>query len=178
MDHLLNLRPMSFMVMMSFWAAAMAQGVPSLTAKTIETRTDGERVTVDMAGRPVLVYRYSDTPFKPYVSLLYTPGGINILRDSPPDHVHHHGLMYAVSIDGVDFWAEFDKASNGKQVHRGIDSRVRQNARSARVVVSGWVDWQAPDGTVLAQEKRKVSVVQREGLDATLVTWRTELATA
>ena len=54
-------------------------------------------------------------PYKLYVSELFTPSGIQVLRDSPHDHVHHRALMYAIGIDGVDFWSEFPDQQPAKQ---------------------------------------------------------------
>lgn len=47
----------------------------------------------------------SDQP-KPYVDVLRTPKGRNILRDSPSDHIHHHALMFAIKVDNLNFWEE------------------------------------------------------------------------
>ena len=44
---------------------------------------------------------------KPYADQLFSPAGVQVLRDSPLDHKHHHGLMYALAVDGVNFWEEF-----------------------------------------------------------------------
>ena len=60
--------------------------------------TVGETVLeVQEGGSPVLQYKYRDVPFKPYALSWYTPKGVNILRDAPEDHKHHHGLMYAIN---------------------------------------------------------------------------------
>lgn len=61
---------------------------------------------VTYQGRPVCVYTYAPEQRKPYVRELCTPDGVNVLRDSPADHLHHHALMYAVRVDGVNFWEE------------------------------------------------------------------------
>ena len=45
--------------------------------------------------------------FKPYIKELTSPKGVNPLRDNIPDHIHHHGLMFAVAVDDVNFWAEY-----------------------------------------------------------------------
>ncbi|MHC4656117.1 MAG: DUF6807 family protein, partial [Planctomycetota bacterium] len=55
-------------------------------------------------------------PFKPYVQQLFSPAGVNILRDAPADHLHHHALMFAVKVNGVNFWEETPTA--GKQLHK------------------------------------------------------------
>lgn len=57
-------------------------------------------------GRRVLLYAFATNQFKPYVRELYTLAGDNVLLDSPPDHLHHHGLMYAIRVNGVNFWEE------------------------------------------------------------------------
>jgi len=57
-------------------------------------------------GRLAFVYRSDATLYKPYVALLTTPSGLNILRDAPADHAHHHGLMFALTANDVDFWGE------------------------------------------------------------------------
>ena len=56
-------------------------------------------------GKTILVYTI-DSGRKFYIKELFTPGGVQVLRDSPPDHKHHHGLMFAIGVDGVDFWGE------------------------------------------------------------------------
>ena len=61
-------------------------------------------------------YRYGDVPFKPYVKELFTMGGLNVLLDAPHDHLHHHGLMFAVAVDGVNFWEESPRAGRQKHV--------------------------------------------------------------
>lgn len=72
-------------------------------------------------GRPLLVYAFAATQFKPYVRELYTMRGENVLRDAPADHLHHHGLMYAIRLNGVNFWEERD--SPGVERPMGMVSR-------------------------------------------------------
>ena len=61
----------------------------------------------------MLQYRYGDVPFKPYVKELFTSSGINVLLDAPPDHLHHHGLMFACAVNNVDFWGEAVGSADG-----------------------------------------------------------------
>ena len=65
------------------------------------------------------VYKHDQVPFKPYLRELYTPKGVNVLRNAPPDHQHHHALMFAVAADGVNFWEE--AAGAGRQVEQRFD---------------------------------------------------------
>ena len=67
-------------------------------------------------GRPLLVYAFAATQFKPYVRELYTLRGENVLRDAPADHLHHHGLMYAIRLNGVNFWEERDSPGIEKSI--------------------------------------------------------------
>src|SRR5271157_1725784 len=57
-------------------------------------------------GHKLLVYAFAESQFKPYVRELYTLRGENVTRDAPPDHPHHHGIMYAVWVNGINFWEE------------------------------------------------------------------------
>lgn len=102
--------------------------------------------------------------FKPYVSELLSPKGVNPLLDSPADHIHHHGLMYAVAIDGIDFWSE--NAKCGKQVPRfemDWDDEV-----------STGINWVSHDGkTVVAKESRGIRMIDANG--ATTMVWQTRL---
>jgi hypothetical protein len=67
-------------------------------------------------GRPLLVYAFASDQLKPYVRELYTLRGENVLRDAPADHLHHHGLMYAIRLNGVNFWEERDDPGVEKSI--------------------------------------------------------------
>ncbi|NIA13150.1 MAG: hypothetical protein GWP08_03645 [Nitrospiraceae bacterium] len=115
-------------------------------------------------GQTVLRYRYEDVPAKPYVKTLYTPQGVNVLRDSPHDHKHHHGLMFAIKVDGVDFWGEHE--APGIQAHRSFEDDGSEAGFVERL------DWLAPERTqVVLKERRRISVVQDESAGATVVVW-------
>ena len=78
-----------------------------LQAAAVEIVNGKTTLSASAGGRPLLLYRKSSpTAMKPYIQELYTPGGVQVLRDSVPDHKHHHGMMFAVAADGVDFWEE------------------------------------------------------------------------
>lgn len=72
-------------------------------------------------GRKVLDYAFATNQFKPYVRELRTLDGVDLLRDAPSDHLHHHGLMYAIRINGVNFWEEVGKP--GHERHAGFLSQ-------------------------------------------------------
>ena len=132
-------------------------------------------VTVSVAGRPAAEYRFAEVPFKPYVKQLCTPSGVNVLRDAPHDHLHHHALMFAVVVDGVDFWAEVPTC--GKQVHRSFGP-MKSSGQDGRSTAewSEQIDWFKPDKTPLLKEQRTLKF--KAGLDpaATLLVWRSEFS--
>ena len=129
---------------------------------------DKDTIRILRGNQPVLEYRRTPNPFKPYVSKLYTPGGVQVLRDSPHDHVHHHALMFAITADGIDFWGESPRAKPGKQVPRG-------EAKAEGGVIEQTLDWLRPGEKPVLEEQRRIIVHAAEP-KATLVTWITRLA--
>ena len=82
---------------------------------SLEIEKGDVAITVSSAQGPLVQYRFADVPFKPYVRELHTPSGVQVLRDSPHDHKHHHALMYAIGVDGVSYWEETERS--GRQLH-------------------------------------------------------------
>lgn len=119
----------------------------------------------------LLRYKYEGVPFKPYVQELYTPAGMNILRDAPHDHLHHHGLMFAYSIDGINFWEEL--AASGRQQHLEFGkSEISRNTQGATATFTEKIDWVNPAAKeVLLHEQRTLAVEVTPELKATLLTW-------
>ncbi|MBU4459661.1 MAG: PmoA family protein [Verrucomicrobia bacterium] len=119
----------------------------------------------------VLVYEPGPAPFKGYVKELRTPGGVQVLLDSPADHIHHHGLMLALGVDGVDFWTEAPPEKMGRQVPRGAAAFDASGVRQV-------LDWRAPGGTNLIAETRHVTVRAGAAGEPTWLTWESSLRTA
>ena len=97
------------------------------SAISIDSQLDQGKLEVRFKGRKLLVYVFATNQFKPYVRELYTLRGENVLRDAVPDHLHHHGLMYAVCVNGINFWEERNAPGIQKHVemlHTG-SSEVR-----------------------------------------------------
>lgn len=69
-------------------------------------RPSAQEIEVRFLDAPLLRYSLAPTNYKPYVKEFRTLKGRNLLLDSPPDHVHHHGLMYAITVNGTNFWEE------------------------------------------------------------------------
>ena len=68
---------------------------------------------------PLFSYMPGPAPSRSYVPELFTPAGVNVVRDNVEDHIHHHGLMMAFMVDGTDFWAETPEC--GKQVRVSLE---------------------------------------------------------
>jgi LacI family transcriptional regulator len=115
-----------------------------------------------LSEKPLLTYRWAENPAKPYVEKLFSPSGVNVLRDSPADHKHHHGLMFAVAVDGVDFWSENPACGREHSVRPG-PAAVQE------------IQWLAPSGEKLLRETRRVDARKVPQPAATLVTWRASL---
>ena len=88
--------------------------VSAVAAEELQLVETDDTITVKAGDRTVLEYQQTSNPYKVYIRSLTTPGGLQILRDSPHDHVHHHAMMYAIGADGVDFWIE-DPAGSDPQ---------------------------------------------------------------
>lgn len=143
-----------------------------------QLKNDGSAVSiVSSDGAPLVTYAFGGVPFKPYVKELFTPGGVQILRDSPFDHKHHHSLMFALSADGVDFWSETPQC--GKQVHRGLnEGHGPLPPGPGTVAFTEEIQWQSPDKKAVLNEKRTITACPDDRPRVSLFTWRTQLTPA
>ena len=55
----------------------------ALAQSSIDIKTDEEILSIRADSTPLLLYRYNNVPFKPYIQKLFSPSGVNILRDAP-----------------------------------------------------------------------------------------------
>ncbi len=148
-----------------------------MTALVIALTTilaDGS-VLVKSGDRLVMEYLYAGkehTATKPYVRKLLSPAGVNPLRDNVIDHIHHHALMFAVAVDGVDFWIEHKNA--GRQATK--DVKAVKRAEGQIQGLQSTVEWRSADGKLIACETRTVEVMR--GPEVTLLWWTTTLSPA
>ncbi len=161
------------LVAVMFAVVSMGAGA----AEPLRVTKDDTTVSVFADKTPRLTYRYADVPYKPCVNTFCTPSGINILRDSPHDHVHHHALMYAISADGVSFWEERGKV--GSQVNREIKEATKTMPGGiAAVEIDEKLDWITSDKKPVLTEHRTITTYAAKDLKASLLTWQTELSAA
>ncbi len=94
---------------LAFWATAAHN---AWAETSIRLHTEPRLVEILEYNRTLLNYPFSTNQFKPYVGDLFTLDGRELLRDSPPDHVHHHGLMYGIQVNDINFWEEAPDAGH------------------------------------------------------------------
>jgi hypothetical protein len=142
----------------------------------LRVNTGAASLSVFDGDRLVMEYCFDKVPFKPYAKQFLSPRGVNVLRDAPADHLHHHALMFAVAIDDVDFWAEAGPV--GRQVHRSFAApKLGSVGGIAAAAISEQLDWLRPgEDKPIAQESRVIEVYRDTSLGASLLTWRTTLA--
>jgi hypothetical protein len=157
---------------------AAGGGIAFAADGAAELRITQDKSTLSIArgDRPLLRYRFGGVPFKPYADRLFSPAGVQVLRDSPSDHKHHHALMYALSVDNVNFWEETN-AQFGKERHESF-SDVKATAQNG-LARAGFVEtlhWMGPaSDKPLLVERRAIDVLWSEDLGATLLEWRCAL---
>ena len=134
-----------------------------------------DSIAVARGTQPVLDYQATPKTFKTYVRTLYTPAGVQVLRDSPHDHIHHHALMFAIGAQGIDFWGESPNIKPGKQVPRG-EPVAKATARGVSIEQS--LDWLRPGEKPVLAERRRILVHNAAAPTPTLRTWATRLGPA
>ena len=154
-------------------AAAFAAPPTALFAKhPLRITMEENIVSIHQGSAALLRYGYRDVPYKPCMQQLFTPGGVNVLRDSPADHKHHHALMYAVTVDGLNFWEEQNEP--GRQMHKSFcDVTVDTQNNVLHGGFTEQLDWINPKtNQLLLKESRTIAVSRLDDLKATLLSWQ------
>ncbi len=142
--------------------------------QSIQIKQDDESLSIAQADSPILMYRFGKVPFKPYVEKLYSPQGINVARDQVEDHPHHHGLMFALRVNGISFWGETEEA--GKQIHQGFGAlQSKQDEEGLFAQIKERLHWQSPEKETLLKESRTLQLIQPQGQKVNLLSWRSQL---
>jgi type 1 glutamine amidotransferase len=138
-----------------------AKTAGGVSAFTIEPSGDAQW-TVRYGGQKLLTYAHGK--FKPYVKELFTLTGANLLRDAPYDHLHHHGLMYAIRANGVNFWEEtagcgFEKPAGPPAFETEVDAQGHPQA-----VLRQTLHWVGPDDASLSDPAKAAILVEHRAL--------------
>jgi hypothetical protein len=132
----------------------------------------------------LLEYHFAPDLPKPYVQPLTTPSGRPVTMASPPDHVHHRGLMFAlgnVAFVGeeaqyVVFWGEAGTPDRlGHILHVPGSERVESSDEEA-VTLQTRNEWRRlSDQALMLTEQRRITVHEAADPRCNLLTWDTEL---
>jgi hypothetical protein len=139
----------------------------------------GEGV-LSFRGRTVFAYAFGAGQYKPYVRELYTLRGENVLRDAPADHLHHHGLMYAVRVNGVNFWEERPPAGRQVSAAPPVLTLGATSAGLPEAVLVHDILWQPSGnddpGAALLRERREIRLTVNAGSEEVALEWRAAFA--
>jgi hypothetical protein len=116
----------------------------------------------------VLVYTYAPSQFKPYVQEFYALGGVDVLRDAPADHLHHHGLMYAIKVNGINFWEETPAAGIQRPV-KLLDQGIGATPSGLpQATFTQLIHWIAQPDKALADTALAALLVERRTITVTI----------
>ena len=133
-------------------------------------------VSAHTGSRILMRYNYDNVPFKPCVPELFSPKGVNVLRDAPADHLHHHALMYAIAVDGVNFWEE--QQAPGRQSHRSFANiRIGKQGNVPSAGFTEQLNCGNPSNQeLMLKEQRTIKVCQPDDFKATILSWQSRFA--
>lgn len=146
--------------------AALLSLVAGVCAAQSPLRLDAGVATnawiVSHEGQPLLRYVFNPRQYKPYVAEFSAPGGRNILRDAPADHLHHHALMYAIKVNGLNFWEEV----SGNGVERVVETSASVTGGAA--TLRQMIHWLASQDAFLADTTPAALLIEHRTLVLTV----------
>jgi hypothetical protein len=154
------------------WFTSTAHGA---VLSIVPNESRGE-VEIRFKDRRVLLYACASNQFKPYVKDLRTLKGDALLLDAPSDHLHHHALMYGITVNGVNFWEE--AKDPGHQVSLGLpEQRIGSGARGLPQAVLGQtLYWVAHSNAAVVPLRPAALLIERRMLTLTVDESKQEIA--
>ncbi len=150
----------------AFVLAALLSLLAGLCSAQAPLRLDAGAATnawiVSHQGQPLLRYVFNPRQAKPYIAEFSAPGGRNVLRDAPSDHLHHHGLMYAIKVNGLNFWEEV----SGNGVERVVETSATESGGTA--TLRQVIHWLAPQDAFLANTTPAALLIEHRTLVLTV----------
>ncbi len=133
----------------------------------------GTLVALNKGEQTFVEYRFSNDDFKPYVQVLRSPSGINVLRDRPYDHLHHRGLMFAVNMNDIEFWGQgWYIGSLGQQLYQPNSLQLDSQKNS----LVGDLSWNSLEHKKnIMGEHRKIQLLDSKA-KATVLAWESTFA--
>lgn len=110
--------------------------------------------------------------YKTYAYPFYTPAGVGVLQECPPDHTHHQGIMVGQDfVNGHNCWA-INHANHPKNFQK--QEEMSHTIDEAGVTVVQKLRWATADGQAVLGEERRTCFEARDGfnlIDVT-TTWK------
>lgn len=150
---------------------------PGIMAEESDVDGSDKGVICRSDEKPLLQYLFQGVTFKPYVSKLWTPSGINVLRDSPHDHVHHHALMLALNVGDAEFWAEDPNSQPPPGSQETQSLIVVKETDNGSAGIQSTLHWVTGNDEIALREKRIVTA-RHVAEDVTVLTWKSVLTAA
>jgi hypothetical protein len=133
-----------------------------------ESSSRATQWAIDYEGKRLMVYAFDSQQFKPYVKALNTVEGYGVLRDAPSDHLHHHALMYGITVNGINFWEE----TAGCGVEKVVESPppvIEQTPEGRpRARLTQLLYWVAPQDAFLPNSDAPSLLIERRTLVLTM----------
>lgn len=153
---------------------------PSRDAISIDLNSEQGLLEMRFKNGKLLTYAFAARQFKPYVRELFSLSGENILRDAPADHLHHHGLMYAIRVNGVNFWEETGQPGHERSVKFLSHEAGTSPAGLPQARFSQLIHWIKDRDKALAEtrsvallvEQRTITVTVDEAQQEVALEWR------
>jgi hypothetical protein len=148
--------------------AQAAGAAESASPLAITVKADAGLLEIAHRGRTLLVYAFASNQFKPYVKALHSLAGDDVLRDAPADHLHHHGLMYAIRVNGHNFWEETPTAGHEKSVKLLSQGTGRSAGGLPQATFTQLIHWVAHTNRALADTASAALLLERRTLTLTV----------
>ncbi len=162
------------------WIGLVSLILPALSAVDVPLQLQPETTvtgwSVQRQGRTLLRYAFAPGKFKPYVQELATVDGDNVLRDSPHDHLHHHALMFAIRVNGINFWEEVPGCGVQKPVQTSGPAVSRSAAGLPQASLTQVLHWVAPQDAFLPDTTARALLVEQRTLTLVVDPDRREVA--
>lgn len=143
---------------------------------TIDSDIAQGTLEVHYKGHKLLVYAFATNQFKPYVRELYTLRGENVTRDAPPDHLHHHGMMYAVWVNGINFWEEKGAAGVERHVEMPLQYALMDTNGVPTAHFMEVIHWLPPTKRTAADSREAALLIEQRNLTLTVDETNREVA--
>jgi hypothetical protein len=110
------------------------------------------------------------------VKALNTLDGYGVLRDSPSDHLHHHALMYGITVNGINFWEETAGCGVEKVVESPPPILERTPGGQPQAQLTQLLYWVAPQDAFLPNSNAPSLLIERRTLLLTVDPGKRETA--